>query len=135
MEKYMNYNTKLKVMISSRNTAKFDGKELSDIREDIKDIIEKESIFDKSIFEVWINELESSQSFEESIWDTCLKEARQADIVIILFNGEAGWLRPHDNLGICHAEVLEATNVARGKVWNITLDNCNNTLSITKKSK
>lgn len=121
-------------MLSSRNSAEFDGKELSDIRDDLKNIIEKEKLFDNNLFEVWINEEEPNQSYEEDVWEKCLKEARQADIVIVLYNGEAGYLRPKDSLGICHAEVLEATNVARGKVWNVSLNNCFS-MNVTEKQK
>jgi len=119
----MSQNKFINVMISSRNNSEFDGESLSIIRAQLKEMIEKEKFFGKELFKVWINEEEPTQSFDEDIWDKCLKEVRQADVVIALYNGEAGWIRPSDTLGICHAEVLEATNVARGKVWSITLDN------------
>ncbi len=108
-------------MISSRNNATFDNQALSTIRTDLKEMIEKEKLFGKEVFEVWINEEEVAQNFDETIWSKCLKEARQADIVIAIYNGEAGWLRPSDTIGICHAELLEALNAGRGKVWAIEL--------------
>ena len=119
----MSQNKYINVMISSRNSTVFDGSSLSSTREQLKEMIEDEDVFGKNIFKVWINEKEFPQSFDERIWNKCLKEVRQADIVIVLYNGEAGWLRPSDTMGICHAEVLEAANVARGKVWSITLEN------------
>lgn len=118
----MSQNKYINVMLSSRNNTTFDNSSLSDIRKELKKLIEKEKLFGKEIFKVWINEEEPSQSFDENIWDKCLKEVRLADIIIVLYNGEAGYLRPSDTLGICHAEVLEAVNVARGKVWSIALE-------------
>lgn len=119
----MSQNSYINVILSSRNNSTFNNSLLTDIRKELKEIIEKEKFFGKEMFKVWINETEPPQSFDEDIWNKCLKEVRQADIVIVLYNGEAGWLRPSDTLGICHAEVLEAVNVARGKVWSISLEN------------
>ena len=119
----MSQNKHISVMISSRNNSTFDNKSLSEIRTDLKSMLIKEKLFGKELFDVWINEDEPPQSFDETTWGHCLKKIRQADIVIVLYNGEAGWTRPNDTLGICHAEVLEAVNVARGKVWSITLEN------------
>lgn len=130
----MNYNDHIEVMITSRNDTKFDGVLLSETRKELKKSIEKEKLFGKEIFKVWINEKEPPQSFDEYIWDKCLKEIRRADIVIVLYNGESGWLRPTDTLGICHAEVLEAVNCARGKVWSIPLEN-HSTKELSKNQK
>jgi len=118
----MSQNKYIQVMISSRNNALFNGKQLSETRKELKKMIEDENLFGKNMFKVWINEDEPPQSFDETIWDKCLKQVREADIVIVLYNGEAGWLRENDTIGICHAEVLEAVNVARGKVWGLTLE-------------
>ena len=117
----MSQNKYIQVMISSRNSAIFDQKQLSETRINLKTMIEDENLFGKKMFKVWINEDEPTQSFDETIWDKCLKQVREADIVIVLYNGEAGWLRENDTIGICHGEVLEAVNVARGKVWGLTL--------------
>ena len=119
----MSQNKYIEVMISSRNNTEFDNVSLTKTRKELKEFIEKEKLFGKEMFKVWINEEEPPQSFDESIWDKCLKEVRRADIVIVLYNGDAGWLRPSDTLGICHAEVLEAVNSAKGKVWSISLEN------------
>lgn len=118
----MSQNKYIQVMISSRNSTIFDQKQLSETRINLKKMIENENLFGKKMFKVWINEDEPPQSFDETIWDKCLKQVREADIVIVLYNGEAGWLRENDTIGICHGEVLEAVNVARGKVWGLTLN-------------
>lgn len=122
----MSQNRYIQVMISSRNSSNFDGKSLTEIRTILKKVIEEEELFGREIFKVWINEDEPPQSFDETIWNRCLKQVREADIVIVLYNGEAGWLRENDTIGICHGEVLEAVNVARGKVWGLTLESTEN---------
>ena len=118
LSKYIN------VMISSRNSSNFDGTNLTEIRKEIKDIIEKEKLFGREIFKVWINEEEDPQSFDETIWKKCLREARQADIVISLYNGQSGWIKENDSIGICHDELREALDSGSGKVWAIKLEGC-----------
>lgn len=52
-----------------------------------------------------------------------MNKARQADILLILYNGNAGWPGSSktlgDHVGICHAEFAEAFNKAAGKVRSI----------------
>lgn len=117
----MNSRNIINIMISSRNNAEFNHRALTQIRQELKEIIENEKVFGDKLFEVWINELESTQSFEESIWNKCLSEARRADIVLVLYNGQAGWIRPKDSVGICHDEVREAVDSAPGKVFAIDI--------------
>jgi hypothetical protein len=119
----MALNKQINVLISSRNSAEFDGEILSDIRDELRTLLEKEKIFGRKLIQIWINEKEDPQSFNETIWNKCLNVARQSDIVLILYNGETGWLKDNDTIGICHAEMLEAMNVASGKVWAIKLGN------------
>ena len=119
----MSQNKFINVMISSRNSVVFDGKELSSIRSEIKRRIETTEIFWKKLFKVWINEDEPTQSFDNTIWEKCLAHSRKADIIICLNCKESGWIREKDSIGICHAELLAAINVARSKVWVITLNN------------
>lgn len=114
-------NKFINVMISSRNSAAFGGQTLTTIREQLKEMIENEKVFGAEIFKVWINEDENPQSFDERIWEKCLKEVRDADVVLVLYNGEAGWVKQGGSIGICHAEVLEAVEAARGKVWSLPI--------------
>ena len=100
----------IKVMISSRCDDEFDGKKLSRIRKIMKKCLERVKIFGKPIFKVWINEDEPSRSGEKDAIETCLKEARDADIFLCLYNGNAGWE------GVCHKELEEAYNQSPGKV-------------------
>jgi hypothetical protein len=111
----------IKIMLSSRNNSKFGKKTLSNIRKELKKIIEKEKLFEKNIYEVWINEEEVSSN---ETWDECIKQARENDIVIVLYNGEAGWVRNEkDKIGICHAEMMAAIESSSEKVYVIDISN------------
>lgn len=115
---------KIKLMISSRCTDQFDGRSLSDIRRDIKKEIESEKFFDKDIFEVWINEDNPSERADHDSWNICIKQVRKADLFLVLYNGNAGWVKPHGSNGICHEEFATAYRESPGKVIGISiLDN------------
>lgn len=125
----------INIMISSRNNAEFDQRPLTEIRKELKEMIENEQLFGENLFEVWINELEATQSFEESIWNKCLAEARRADIVLVLYNGQAGWIRPKDSVGICHDEVREAVDSAPGKVFAIDIREGTSLATLSEKEQ
>lgn len=109
------------IMISSRNNAKFANKTLSKIRKELKNMIEKETVFGKNIYKVWINEEEVSSN---ETWDECIKQAKENNIVIVLYNGEAGWVRnDKDKIGICHAEMMAAIESSSEKVYVIDISN------------
>lgn len=131
----MNSKNIINIMISSRNNAKFDNRPLTEIRTELKEMIEKEEIFGGKLYEVWINEYEATQSFEEKIWNKCLSEARRADIVLVLYNGQAGWVRPKDTIGICHDEVREAVESAPGKVFAIDIREGTATVKSSKQEE
>lgn len=119
----MNSN-KILIMISSRCKDSFplvDGKSLSEIRKELKREIEGTTLFNKAIFEVWINEEETSQSGTQDSWDICLKMVKECDILISLYNGRAGWVTPGGDVGICHAELKTGVDVAPAKVRLIKL--------------
>ena len=104
----------IKVMISSRCDDEFDGKKLSVTREKIKVLLEEVQIFGKQIFEVWINEDAPPQP--QSALEKCLEQARESDIFLCLYNGDAG----HN--GICHKELEEAYTHSPRKVLVIFLE-------------
>lgn len=111
-------------MLSSRNSSEFDGKQLSDVRKELKAIVEKHKIYDKELFKVWINEDNPPLDTAKTTWDQCLKEARRNDIVIVLYNGEAGWtVDGDDTIGICHAEMMVAMNASMEKVYLVDISN------------
>lgn len=110
----------LKIFISSKNKDKilYQGEEteLSEIRRIIKHRLESARLFDKKIFEVWINEDESSAEGTIDAWEKCLDEVRIADIVLCIYNGDAGWTKRGGDIGICHAELKTARDSEPNKV-------------------
>jgi hypothetical protein len=67
---------------------------------------------------VWTSESaeDASLGLTDAAWEESLRRAREADIVLALYTGEAGWAAPQRDLGICHAEYLEAWNGERPKL-------------------
>lgn len=117
----------LSVMISSRCKDKVMFNEKSQpmaiVRRAIKQAIEAIQPAGHPLFDVWIHEDESHTAGSQNTWDTCMNKARQADIFLVLYNGNAGWSGSSkvmgDHVGICHAEFAEAFNKAAGKVRSI----------------
>lgn len=112
-------------MISSRCGDPFPlsdpkARRLSDIREQLKEEIEAIRVFEKLIYEVWINELAIEDASRQA-WDHCLVEARSCDVFISLFNGNAGWPDENGTVGICHAEFMIAYSTAPGKVFVVNI--------------
>lgn len=117
---------KLKVMISSRCNDHFPFEDksaptLTDIRRDLKKLIEAETVFDRKLFEVWINEDSPPKGGTWDSWDTCLQAVKDCDILLVLSNGNAGWARSAGDIGICHAELAAGLASSPGKVWLISL--------------
>jgi hypothetical protein len=75
------------------------------------------------LFDVWINEVAPADEGSQDSWDTCLREVRDSDILIVLSNGNAGWSARAGDIGICHAELMTGLNTATGKVRLISLGN------------
>lgn len=115
----------ISVMLSSRCDDKivYDEKEsnLTTVRKAAKRAIEKIEIGGEKLFKCWINELEAAQEGTEDSWEKCLVEAEDADIVIVIFNGEAGWYYGDAGIGVCHAEFLKAFESAPEKVFLVLL--------------
>ena len=114
-------------MLSSRCNDLFSSKEektLSEIRRSLKKEIEAQRLFDLKPFKVWINEDAEALDHSEDSWDVCLKQVRDCDILIVLYNGNAGWAKTGEDVGICHAEYAEALKVSPGKVRLIELPSC-----------
>jgi len=112
-------------MISSRCNDPFpnpSGRQLSDIRREIKTEIESLKVFDKEVFEVWINEDTAPQPGTQDSWEVCLQAVKDCDIFIALYNGNAGWAKEGGDIGICHAEYMRGRSLASGKVWTVALE-------------
>jgi Domain of unknown function (DUF4062) len=103
---------RIRVMISSRCkdyiTADGASFSLAGLRKSLQAEINAAGLFTTPLFECWINEVEPSKAATHDVWDECIREVRRAHIVIVLYNGDAGWAREVNDVGICHAE-LEAS--------------------------
>jgi hypothetical protein len=78
---------------------------LSDLRRSLQTEINAAELFGTPLFECWINEVEPSKAATRDVWEECMREIRRAHIVIALYNGDAGWGREDNDIGICHAEL------------------------------
>jgi hypothetical protein len=116
-------SSKIKIMISSRCLDLFPlsakgASRLSEIRKRLKTEIEASQLFGQNIYEVWINE-GATEDGSRSSWEHCVEQARDCDVFIALYNGNAGWLGTarDGKIGICHAEIMKAYGAASGKVF------------------
>lgn len=122
-------SSKLRVMISSRceTLIQFDKKQqkLTEVRRALKKQLEDFRLPNQKqpIFECWINEDGTSGVGGSNWWDHCKKQARDADIVIVLYTGASGGGLTGSDIGICHVELEEALNVAADRVRIIKLPN------------
>jgi len=117
--------TKIRVMISSRSKQPFPykGKNtslLSEVREDLAEMIKAEPLFEQPLFLPWINEPAAAAT--KDIWDECMAQVQKADILIAIYSGDAGWAKEGGEIGICHAELEKALNSARDKVRILQVD-------------
>jgi hypothetical protein len=112
-------------MISSRCNDRFPlgakgARALSEIRADLKKDIEAVQVLGQSIYEVWINE-KAAEDGSQQAWDHCMDQARDCDVLIALFNGNAGWADKAGTIGICYAELEQAYTSAPGKVFIVNI--------------
>lgn len=112
-------------MISSRcdDPVNFRNKKsrLSDLRMELKNIIQSYKVGNDPLFDAWINEDEPPEEGSSTAWDGCMQQVRDADVVLVLYNGNAGWCRDDSEVGICHGEFAMALNTAPAKVRVIEL--------------
>ena len=115
----------IRVMISSRcnDPIQFGGapSTLSAVRLRMKQELEQVALLDSRIFDVWINEDAAPAEGTADSWDACLKQVREADIVLVLYNGSAGWAKEGGDVGICHAELQTALATGGAKIRLIQL--------------
>lgn len=117
----------IRVMISSRCNDSFPASDgpttLTAIRRELKQEIEAERLFgDGPVFEVWINEDSPPQEGSADSWETCLRQVRDADVLLVLYNGNAGWAKHGGDTGICHEELHTALSTVRAKVRLVELE-------------
>lgn len=109
-------------MLSSRCKDQFDGRPLSAYRIELQQAIEGARIFGQQVFEVWINEMAGPAPATQNWWEWCLGQARDCDLMIVLYNGCSGsTLMQTGGVGICHGEFAAAMTGGPDKVRVITL--------------
>ncbi len=120
----MTVATTISIMISSRVRSRFKdartGKTitLAEVRDALRNALEAERLFGQPLFDVWLSDdpEDQSQGRTQPALEGSLKQVRDKDIVLVLYNGEAGWLFPNQTRGICHLEFLEVWNKERPKL-------------------
>lgn len=116
---------RIRVMISSRCGDKIQlggvERELTDLRRAVKECVEKVQPFGTQIFECWINEDSPPKEGSSDSWEHCLEQVRQCEVLLVLYNGNAGWSAGDEDIGICHAEFAEGLATGAAKVFVIEL--------------
>lgn len=118
---------RVRVMLSSRNrdlipSASGAPVSLETVRKRLQTELEQVVFLGSKPIEVWINEEAGAEDGTADSWDKCLEQVDAADIVIVIYNGEAGWAGGSEGLGICHAEFLRALSQAPARLRVIALD-------------
>lgn len=111
---------KFSVFISSRNLDPIvinetPGESLTEVRLFLKNELEQELFMDEKFLLVEINENFGMDATENS-YNICMQHAAESDLVIVLYNGEAGWGPDGNGIGICHAELDAAFQASSKKV-------------------
>jgi hypothetical protein len=126
-------------MVSSRCNDNFpageNGQLLSEIRRELKKEIEHLKVFGKKMFEVWINEETPPQGGDWNSMEVCLRAVDDCDILLVLYNGNAGWAEKSGGIGICHAEMERGLNRAPGKVRAIDISDAETCKKLRKKEE
>ncbi len=109
-------------MISSRCNDDFplrskDNMRLTDLRVEMKNEIESSKTLGSSVYEVWIHE-DAGVSAERDSWEECVRQSRDCDMFLMLYNGNAGFKGKGEfaSVGICDAEFQAAYATAPSKV-------------------
>jgi hypothetical protein len=116
---------KIRVMLSSRNKDRIpDGKgsvTLEEVRRELQATLQEEQFCGYALLEVWINENAGAEDGTGDVWDQCLKQVDECDILVVIYNGHAGWTKEGGAVGICHAELMRAWNLYPAKLRLIAL--------------
>jgi hypothetical protein len=120
-------STKIRVMISSRCETEIDFKgkrqKLKEVRRALKKQLEDFRLPNQKqpLFDCWISEDATGGVGSRNWWDHCIKQAADADLVVVLYTGAAGNGLAGSDMGICHVELETAMNVAADRVRLIKL--------------
>ena len=109
---------KIRVMVSSRSLVNvFASKEpLSGVRDRLQTFLHSIRWFGaiqpvgrpEPMFNVWIHENETGLNTQKSTFQISLDEVDRANVVLVLYTGDAGSVSDGSTLGICHAELQAA---------------------------
>lgn len=113
---------KIRVMISSRAmTPVFDGETLSAVRARLRDALhairwaqpgtsapQDVAGRDQALFDVWTHEAQAGAPADRSTTQISIDEINRADVILVLYTGEAGSAADDDEIGICHMELEQA---------------------------
>ncbi|MCK5741471.1 MAG: hypothetical protein KAH48_04580 [Chlorobi bacterium] len=106
---------KIEIFLSSKVTPIFENIDVSDyslekLRKFIKSEFESIEFLGEKIFSVVTNEEGFESTFTSDAFDTCIENIKKCDLIIILYNGDAGWAPDGDEKvnGICHEEYITA---------------------------
>lgn len=115
----------LRIMLSSRNNDLIpDGAAsvtLSSVRLELQKELQAEQFLGRALLEVWINEEAGAEAGDLTAWEACLKQVDDTDVLIVIYNGEAGWTKDPGGIGICHHEMAHAWDKTPGKVFLIRM--------------
>lgn len=114
---------KIRVMISSRSmTPVFGGTmTLSQVRERLRETLHairwalpergdpgNAAGRDQALFDVWTHEAQTGDTADRSTTRISLDEINKADVILVLYSGEAGSAADELDIGICHMELEQA---------------------------
>jgi hypothetical protein len=117
---------KIHIMLSSRNKdlipAGKGAVSLEQIRTALQSELSQEIFCGQSMLEVWINETAGAAAGAEDAWQKCMSEIDGADLVIVIYNGHAGWTKLPGGIGICHAEFHQVWSLYPSKLHLVSLE-------------
>src|SRR5579862_5373723 len=99
-----------------------DGTTMRELRDHLKQQITAVVLpgADEQLFDVFVNEGSAALASDGDVEQHCREQIRNADIVLVLYNGSAGWASQGLE-GICHTELRAAMEFAPHKVRVIRL--------------
>jgi hypothetical protein len=86
---------KIKLFLSSRVNSNFQRLDtpytLEALRSYLRKALESATYLDEQLLEIKMNEESFDGTLKKDAFDTCLAVMRSSNIIVILYNGEAGW--------------------------------------------
>jgi len=118
----------INIFLSSKVTPVFENLDVNDfsfgdLRNFLKTELESQKYFGKRLFKIVMNEEGFEANFDKDAFDACIQAVEDSDIILILYNGDAGWAPKRDKTanGICHEEYLIAVNEHASMTFAVNL--------------